>query len=111
MRDKTIVKSYVYLLTAILLWSTAEVVTRMVVGAITPMQLAFVRWVLGGMCMAVFLPFELRAKSLSPDRRTLVISPGLSILGVRAGFCLGLVAMVTDLAAIGHSATTNAESR
>jgi len=75
-------KGYVYLLIAVLLWSTAEVGIRYIRDDISPLQLAFARFFLGGILLAALLPFDLKRKRLRLERRIVLHSIWLSILGV-----------------------------
>lgn len=75
-------RSYLYILLSVALWSTAEVVTRLVVGYITPVQLSFVRFAVGGAFLAVFLPFELYRKKLWPTRQILFHSAWIALIGI-----------------------------
>jgi drug/metabolite transporter (DMT)-like permease len=65
-----------------MLWSTAEVVTRVVVGRITPIQLAGTRFGIGAICLLLFLPFDLRRKGLPITKRVLLQAAWLSLIGI-----------------------------
>lgn len=73
---------FLCLLGAIGLWSTVEVVTRTLHADIRPVQLAWVRFLLGGGLLCVLLPFHLRRRGLKLDRRILVFAMILSWPGV-----------------------------
>ena len=73
---------YALLLLAVILWSTAEVVTRTIVHDITPLQLGSLRFLIGGLFLAVILPFDLRRKKLRPTRRVLLHAAWLSFIGI-----------------------------
>lgn len=55
---------FLCLIGAIALWSTVEVVTRTIHDAIQPVQLAWVRFLLGGALLAALLPLKLRKRGL-----------------------------------------------
>lgn len=74
--------AYINLVLAVLLWSTAEVVTRMVIGRITPVQLAGTRFGIGALCLLLFLPYDLRRKGLVITKRVLVQAAWLSLIGI-----------------------------
>jgi drug/metabolite transporter (DMT)-like permease len=65
-----------------MLWSTAEVVTRMVIGRITPIQLAGTRFTIGAVCLLLFLPFDLKRKNLRINARVLKQAAWLSLIGI-----------------------------
>jgi drug/metabolite transporter (DMT)-like permease len=65
-----------------MLWSTAEVVTRIVVGRITPIQLAGTRFGIGAICLLLFLPFDLRRKGLPITKQVLLQAAWLSLIGI-----------------------------
>ena len=73
---------YVCLIGAIGLWSTVEVVTRSILTEVQPIQLAWVRFLIGGLFLAVLLPFDLRKRGLRLDRRIILFCLWLSIPGV-----------------------------
>lgn len=73
------------LLAAVALWSTAEVVTRLVVYDLTPLQLAATRFVVGGAVLVPFLPRDLRRRGLRPTRRILLHSAWIALIGVVTG--------------------------
>lgn len=74
--------AYAELLLAVMLWSTAEVVTRIVIGRITPIQLAGTRFGIGALCLLAFLPIDLRRKGLRINRRVLLQAAWLSLIGI-----------------------------
>lgn len=67
---------------AIVLWSTAEVVTRTIIQDIGPFLLAAARFTLGSAFLLVFLPGELRRRSLRITRGVLWTATWMSIIGV-----------------------------
>lgn len=71
-----------FVLAAVLLWSTQEVVVRTIVHQVTPLQLAAVRFAIGGVCLALFLPWNLRARGLRLTRGILGLSAALALVGV-----------------------------
>lgn len=94
MRGRGEARGFLYLLAAILLWSTAEVVIRAIRFDIGPVQLAFLRFALGGALLAAFLPRELRRKGLRLDARVWLHGAWLSLIGIVAAslsFQYGLI--------------------
>ncbi len=71
---------FLYLIAAILLWSTAEVVVRTIVYRITPIQLSFVRFAGGVVFLGLFLPAELRRRNLRITR--VIIAHGAWMAGI-----------------------------
>ncbi|MFA6243307.1 MAG: DMT family transporter [Candidatus Hydrogenedentales bacterium] len=67
---------------AVLIWSTAEVVTRTIIGQITPVQLSCVRFGVGAVPLLIILPFVLRAKGLKITPRILLHVAWVSLIGV-----------------------------
>ncbi len=70
------------LITAIGLWSTVEVVIRTLHGAIAPIQFAWVRFLLGGVFLLLFLPFELRRRGLHLNGAILRFAALVSLPGI-----------------------------
>jgi drug/metabolite transporter (DMT)-like permease len=66
----------------VLLWSTAEVVVRTTVGQITPIQLSFIRFLIGGAFLLPFLPAALRRRNLRIDKRIVLHSMWMAWIGV-----------------------------
>ena len=64
------------------LWSTAEVVVRTTVGKITPIQLSFVRFLVGGLFLLPFLPGALRRRNLRVNKRILLHAMWMAWIGV-----------------------------
>jgi len=58
------------------------VVVRTTIGKITPLQLSFVRFLIGGMFLAPFLPSALRRRNLRIDRRIILHSMWMAWIGV-----------------------------
>jgi len=54
----------------------------MVIGRITPIQLAGTRFTIGALCLLFFLPFDLRRKNLSVSARVLKQAAWLSLIGI-----------------------------
>jgi len=73
---------YFCLIGAIGLWSTVEVVTRSILGEVQPIQLAWVRFLIGGLFLAALLPLDLRKRGLRLDRRIVFFCLWISIPGV-----------------------------
>lgn len=80
--SKVPASGFVYLLVGILLWSTAEVVVRAIVFQITPIQLTFIRFAIGGAFLALFLPGELRRRGLRLRGWILVHGAWMALIGV-----------------------------
>lgn len=59
------VQGLVYLVVAVLLWSTVEVVIRDIHELVGPVLLAWLRFMLGMVLLVVLLPFELRRRQLT----------------------------------------------
>lgn len=72
----------VCLLAGVVLWSTAEVVTRTVAFSITPLQLGAARFVIGTAILLPFLPREMRRRGLRADRRILSHAAWIALVGV-----------------------------
>lgn len=75
-------RGYFYLLIAVLLWSTAEVGIRYIRDDISPLQLAWARFFLGGLLLGALLPGDLRRKGLQLTKPIVGHAAWLSILGV-----------------------------
>lgn len=73
---------FVYLLLGMLLWSTAEVVVRTIVFQITPIQLTFIRFAIGGAFLALFLPRELRRRGLRLNRHIIIRGAWMAAIGI-----------------------------
>lgn len=73
---------YFCLIGAIGLWSTVEVVTRTILTEVQPIQLAWVRFLLGGILLGALLPFDLKKRGLRLDRRIVLFCLWISIPGV-----------------------------
>ncbi len=67
---------------AIVLWSTAEVVTRTIIQDIGPFLLAAARFTIGSVFLLMFLPGELRRRSLRITRRVVWMATWMSVIGV-----------------------------
>lgn len=67
---------------AVLLWSTAEVVTRTVLDSVGPIELAFIRFTSGGLFLLLFLPGYLRARGVGITPRFLAMAFGFGVIGV-----------------------------
>ena len=86
---------FLCLITAIGLWSTVEVVIRTLHGAIAPIQFAWVRFLLGGVFLMLFLPLELRRRGLRLNASilrfaALVSLPGIAVSAVALQYGLTL---------------------
>lgn len=77
-------RGYVLLLLGIGLWSTAEVVIRAIHTEIAPVQLAWVRFVIGGAFLLSIMPGDLKRREVRLDRRIVLHCVWLSLLGVVA---------------------------
>ena len=73
---------FFYVFIAAGLWSSAEVVIRIVVDDISPIQLGAVRFALGGVFLGLFLPGELRRRGLRLNRRVLFHAAWMSFVGM-----------------------------
>ena len=80
-------RGMLFILASVLLWSTAEVVTRTIVGKINPFQVATARFVIAGVCLAPFLHVELK-------RRRLRLTPGILLHALWLS-CIGIVGSST----------------
>lgn len=67
MQDKT--KGYIYILLTTVIFSTMEVVLKMVSGVFAPMQITVLRFFIGGMCILPFAIWMLRRKNLKLAKR------------------------------------------
>lgn len=81
-QQKQVRLGYVCLIGAIGLWSTVEVVTRSILTGVQPIQLAWVRFLIGGIFLAALLPFDLRKRGLRLNRRIVLFCCWVSIPGV-----------------------------
>jgi drug/metabolite transporter (DMT)-like permease len=86
---------FVFLITAIGLWSTVEVVVRSVHQAIPPIQFAWIRFLFGGAFLAFLFPLELRRRGLRLNRSIIVFAawsslPGVAVSAVALQFGLTL---------------------
>lgn len=70
------------LLAAIGLWSTVEVVSRSILTEVQPIQLAWVRFLVGGIFLGALLPFDLKRRGLHLDRRIVFFCFWVSLPGV-----------------------------
>jgi len=75
-------RGYLYLLTAVALWSTAEVVTRSINDLISPLQFAWVRCCIATVLLMLIFPFEMRRKKLKITRKILWQAMYMSLLGI-----------------------------
>jgi drug/metabolite transporter (DMT)-like permease len=73
---------YFCLLTAIGLWSTVEVVTRTILTEVPPIQLAWIRFFVGGVFLCALLPRDLKRRGLKIDRRIVWFCLWVSVPGV-----------------------------
>jgi drug/metabolite transporter (DMT)-like permease len=78
---------FLCLLGAIGLWSTVEVVTRTIHADIGPIELAWVRFLLGGVFLLVLLPHRLKQRGLRLDRKIVIFClwmcwPGIIISSI-----------------------------
>lgn len=73
---------FLCVLVATVLWSTAEVAVRFVVNDIPPIQLAAIRFGLGALVLAAFLPMRMARRKLKYTRRMLYHAAWLSVFGV-----------------------------
>lgn len=73
---------YFCLLTAIGLWSTVEVVTRTILTEVPPIQLAWIRFFVGGVFLCTLLSHDLKRRGLRIDRRILWFCLWVSVPGV-----------------------------
>ena len=75
---------YFYLLLAMLLWSTAEVVVRIIIDRITPIQLSATRYAMSGIFLLPFLAVQLRRKGLRVTKTILAHAAWMSLVGLVA---------------------------
>lgn len=75
-------RGFAYVLTAVLLWSTAEVVVRSLGDRITPLQLAWLRFTLGALCLLAALPFYLRARGPRLSWKLVRLAAWMAVIGV-----------------------------
>ena len=75
-------KGFLFVFCAVLLWSTAEVVTRTIHDDIAPIQLSWIRFIIGGVFLALFLPHDLSRKKIQLNRRIIFHSAWLAIFGI-----------------------------
>ncbi len=73
---------FLCLVTAIGLWSTVEVVTRTILTEVPPIQLAWIRFFVGGIFLSVLLPGDLKRRGLRLDRRIVWFCLWVSLPGV-----------------------------
>ncbi|MBL7646422.1 MAG: EamA family transporter [Candidatus Hydrogenedentes bacterium] len=69
-------------MTAIGLWSTVEVVTRTILTEVPPIQLAWIRFFVGGVFLSTLLSHDLKRRGLRIDRRILWFCLWVSVPGV-----------------------------
>lgn len=84
---------FLCLLGAIGLWSTVEVVTRMIHTEVQPIQLAWIRFLIGGAFLLALLPLRLRRRGLHLNRRIILFSiilcwPGIVISNIALQYSL-----------------------
>lgn len=82
--DRGRVLGYAYLTAAVVIWSTTEVVTRLVIDSITPIQLSSVRFGVGGTFLLLFLRGQLRRKGVRVNRTIVLHSIWMGVIGVTA---------------------------
>lgn len=75
-------RGYLYLTGAMILWSTAELVTRTIHTEIGPVLLAWTRFTLGGILLGALTPRELRRRQLRLNRHILIVAAGLGSIGI-----------------------------
>lgn len=73
---------FLFLLTAIGLWSTVEVAVRTLHAAIPPIQFAWVRFALGALFLLALLPFELRRRGLRLNASIIRFAAWSSLPGI-----------------------------
>ncbi len=86
---------FLCLVIAIGLWSTVEVVTRTILTEVPPIQLAWIRFFVGGVFLSLLLPGDLKRRGLRLDRRIVwfclwVSLPGVVISNIALQFSLQL---------------------
>ncbi len=74
-----------YVLIGTVLWSTAEVVVRLIVEDITPIQLGAARFFFGGAFLSLFLPYYLRKRGLTLSRDVLWKAAWMGLVGLTIG--------------------------
>ncbi len=75
-------RGLICVITATVLWSTAEVVVRTIVDEITPIQLATMRFSLGAAFLLVALPLVMRNRQLRFDRPVILHGLWIAIFGM-----------------------------
>lgn len=75
-------RGYIYLLIAVGLWSTAEVVTRTIHDQISPLQFAWVRFCIASLLLVWVLPLDLHRKKLHLTKTVVLQAIFLSLLGI-----------------------------
>ena len=88
---------YGCLLGAIGLWSTVEVVTRTIHDEVQPVQLAWIRFLIGGAFLLALLPMRLKRRGLRLNRSIL----WLSLLMCWPGVVISNIALQYSLTAAG----------
>lgn len=75
-------RGIVFLLSAILLWSTAEIVTRTIHTQVAPVSLAWTRFTLGGVLLSLLLRWDLNRRNLTLNRTIVFHAAWMSIPGI-----------------------------
>lgn len=86
---------------ATILWSTAEVPTRVVISHMTPLQLVAVRFAISGGVLAVGLPRVLRRRNVRLSREFLLLGVGLGVIFTLVGICAAASLQYTGASYIG----------
>ncbi|WP_101697739.1 DMT family transporter [Clostridium minihomine] len=89
-------KGYLYIMFSTVLFSTMEIMLKMTSGGFRPLQITFLRFLIGAL---VLLPFAIR----SLKKRNYQFRPGDLLYGALTGFCCVLVSMVLYQMAIVYS--------
>lgn len=89
-------KGYLYIMFSTVLFSTMEIMLKMTSGGFRPLQITFLRFLIGAL---VLLPFAIR----SLKKRNYRFQPDDLLYGALTGFCCVLVSMVLYQMAIVYS--------
>ena len=82
---------YCYILITVVIWSTTEVITRLIIHEITPVQLSAARFLIGGTFLMLFLPKELKRRGLKLTGGILMHGTWLGAIGITlANLCFNV---------------------
>ena len=80
MKEKT--KGYLFVLIGVLLWSTIEVVSKLLQGRVTALNIGFLRFFLGSVLLLPFAIWRVKQKAIKLNLKDYLIFAGLGAVGI-----------------------------